>query len=122
MENTSTPVKAGAMDELEAIKAMTALAQAQRLRAFRLLVVAGPEGLTPGVIAEQLDIAPSALSFHLKELTHSGLATAEARGRNLIYRADFDRMNALLTYLTEHCCAGQTCAVNPYPENRTTAC
>jgi DNA-binding transcriptional ArsR family regulator len=64
-----------------------------------------------GVMAEQLDIAASALSFHLKELVHSGLASCEPRGRNLIYRANFEHMNALLTYLTEHCCQGQACAV-----------
>ena len=62
-------------------------------------------------MAEQLDIAASALSFHLKELVHSGLASCEHRGRNLIYRANFDHMTALLAYLTEHCCQGQTCAV-----------
>ena len=97
------------LDERAAVKALAALAQAQRLRAFRALVVAGPEGLTPGVVAERLKIAPSALSFHLKELLHAGLVSSESRGRNLIYRASFDRMNALLAYLTEHCCKGQAC-------------
>ena len=97
--------------ETHAVKSLAALAQAQRLRAFRALVVAGTDGLTPGVMAEQLDIAASALSFHLKELVHSGLASCEPRGRNLIYRANFDHMTALLAYLTEHCCQGQTCAV-----------
>ena len=97
--------------ETHAVKSLAALAQAQRLRAFRALVVAGADGLTPGVMAEQLDIAASALSFHLKELVHSGLASCEPRGRNLIYRANFDHMTALLAYLTEHCCQGQACAV-----------
>ena len=96
------------MDEASAVKALAALAQSQRLRAFRALVVAaGPDGLTPGVMAAQLGVAPSALSFHLKELSHSGLVSAEARGRNLIYRASFDHMAALLDYLTAHCCQGQ---------------
>jgi DNA-binding transcriptional ArsR family regulator len=94
------------IDEGVAVKALAALAQAQRLRAFRALVAAGPEGMTPGALAEQLGIARSALSFHLKELTHSGLASSEPRGRNLIYRASFDRMAGLLAYLTEHCCQG----------------
>jgi DNA-binding transcriptional ArsR family regulator len=97
------------MDETSAVKALGALAQAQRLRAFRALVAAGPQGLTPGVMAEQLGVASSALSFHLKELSHSGLVSAEARGRNLIYRANFDHMTALLDYLTAHCCQGQAC-------------
>ena len=99
-----------ALDELSAVKALAALAQAQRLRAFRALVVAGPGGLTPGVMAEQLGVAPSALSFHLKELAHSGLVSSEPRGRNLIYRADIGQMNALLAYLTEHCCEDQACS------------
>lgn len=93
-----------------AVTSLAALAQTQRLRAFRALVVAGPDGLTPGVIAEKLEMAPSALSFHLKELSHAGLVSSEARGRNLIYRAEFARMNALLAYLTEHCCQGESCA------------
>jgi ArsR family transcriptional regulator, arsenate/arsenite/antimonite-responsive transcriptional repressor len=103
------------LDESTAVKALAALAQAQRLRAFRALVVAGPEGLTPGALAEPLGIAASALSFHLKELSHAGLASSEARGRNLIYRANFGQMNALLDYLTEHCCAGGTCELPSQP-------
>ena len=99
------------MDEASAVKALAALAQGQRLRAFRALVVAGPDGLTPGVMAEQLAVAPSLLSFHLKELAYSGLVSSEARGRNLIYRADFAHMSALLNYMTKHCCQGEACAV-----------
>ena len=96
-------------DETQAVQALAALAQAQRLRAFRALVVAGPQGLTPGAMALQLAVTPSALSFHLKELAHAGLVHREPRGRHLVYRADFGRMNALLAYLTEHCCGGQPC-------------
>lgn len=99
------------LDESAAVKALGALAQAQRLRAFRALVVAGPDGLTPGTMAEQLGVAPSALSFHLKELVYSGLVSSEARGRNLIYRADFAHMTALLNYMTKHCCQGAACVV-----------
>ena len=106
-------LKPGVLGESAAVKALAALAQAQRLRAFRALVVAGPDGLTPGAMAEQLGVAPSALSFHLKELSHSGLVSSEARGRNLIYRANFGQMNALLGYLTEHCCEGGACEVGP---------
>ena len=102
-------VAASTLDETAALKALAALAQTQRLRAFRALVVAGPGGLTPGAMAEQLAVAPSALSFHLKELSYSGLVSSEARGRNLIYRANFPQMNGVLRYLTEHCCGGQPC-------------
>ena len=103
------------IDESSAVKSLAALAQAQRLRMFKALVVAGPGGMTPGAITEQLGASNSALSFHLKELSHSGLVTCEQRGRNLIYRADFSRMNALLGYLTEHCCQGAGCAAVALP-------
>ncbi len=99
--------------ENAALRSLAALAQAQRLRACRALVVAGPAGLTPGLLAVQLDISPSALSFHLKELVHAGLASSEPDGRHLVYRANFTQMDALLAYLTEHCCQGAACEISP---------
>jgi ArsR family transcriptional regulator, arsenate/arsenite/antimonite-responsive transcriptional repressor len=111
MEMIEEKPKLQAIDESAAVRGLAALAQAQRLRAFRALVVAGPGGLTPGAMAAQLGVAPSALSFHLKELSHAGMVTSEARGRNLIYRASIKQMNALLGYLTEHCCGGEPCGV-----------
>lgn len=106
-------MKKSKFSEDDALGALAALAQAQRLRAFRALVVAGPEGQTPGVLAEELGISPSALSFHLKELVHAGLAGSEPDGRRLIYRANFARMDALLAYLTRHCCQGASCEITP---------
>jgi ArsR family transcriptional regulator len=97
------------MKEFDVINALAALAQATRLRAFRALVVAGPEGLTPGAMAEALALPAATLSFHLKELMHAGLVSQERQGRNLIYRAEFGQMNALLAYLTDQCCQGQPC-------------
>lgn len=99
--------------ETDALKSLAALAQAQRLRAFRALVGAGPEGLTAGALAEALAISPSALSFHLKELAHAQLVSSEPQGRFLVYRANFGQMDALLTYLTEHCCQGAACEISP---------
>ena len=99
------------MDETRVVTSLAALAHAQRLRVFRALVVAGSAGLTPSVMAEGLDVARNALSFHLKELLHANLVTCKQHGRNLIYRAAYDQMNGLLAYLTENCCAGETCAV-----------
>lgn len=113
------------MNEAQTVSALSALAHAQRLRAFRALVIAGPEGLTPSAMAEQLDVTRSALSFHLKELTRANLVTVEQQGRNLIYRADFSHMNGLLGYLTEHCCQGGTCEVTEFPDSsrpRTSCC
>jgi DNA-binding transcriptional ArsR family regulator len=103
------------MEESDIVKALAALAQAARLRAFRALVVAGPQGLTPGALAQALEVPASTLSFHLKELSHAGLISQERDGRNLIYRADYERMNDLLTSLTEHCCQGQPCPELPSP-------
>ncbi|MFD4836578.1 ArsR/SmtB family transcription factor [Achromobacter sp. NPDC058515] len=100
------------MNEDQAVSALNALAHAQRLRVFRALVVAGPSGLTPSVLADQLGVARNTLSFHLKELSHASLVTVEQQGRNLIYRADFSQMNGLLGYLTEHCCEGASCEVS----------
>lgn len=100
------------MDPNEVVKSLAALAQPVRLQVFRALVVSGASGLTPGTMAEALDIPPNTLSFHLKELTHAGLVTQERASRHIIYRAAYDRMNALLGYLTENCCAGAACAVD----------
>ncbi|GAA5236253.1 helix-turn-helix transcriptional regulator [Verticiella sediminum] len=100
------------MNEDEAVSALGALAHTQRLRVFRALVIAGPEGLTPSVLAERLDVARNTLSFHLKELAHAGLVTIEQQGRNLIYRAEYGQMNGLIGHLTEHCCRGGECEVS----------
>ena len=118
MKKTQSKTATDGLDEDMAVTSLAALAQALRLRAFRALVVAGPAGLTPGVIADQLGMTPSALSFHLKELSLAGLVSSEARGRNLIYRAEFARMNALLSYLTEQCCQGESCAAVPTPSQK----
>ncbi len=99
------------MEEKDVVQSLAALAQPVRLQVFRALVVRGASGLTPGAMAEGLGIPPNTLSFHLKELTHAGLVTQERASRNIIYRAAFDRMNALLGYLTENCCQGADCAV-----------
>jgi DNA-binding transcriptional ArsR family regulator len=97
------------MNEIDAVRSLAALAQEMRLRVFRALVVAGTQGLTPGALAEQLEVAPNTLSFHLKELTHSNLVSQERQGRHLIYRASIATMNELLGFLTENCCRGEEC-------------
>ena len=104
------------MEEKNAVALLAALAQGMRLRIFRALVGAGPQGLTPGALSATLDVPASTLSFHLKELTHSGLVTQERDGRHLIYRPALEQMNALLAYLTAHCCQGVdggNCEISP---------
>ena len=92
------------MDEHRAVLALGALAQETRLALYRLLVAEGPLGLPAGAIAERLGVAPSSLSFHLQQLLHAGLVTQRRAGRQLIYAAEYETMNALLAYLTENCC------------------
>jgi len=72
------------MDEKSAVVSLSALAQGMRLRVFRALVGAGPQGFTPGALSATLDVPASTLSFHLKELTQAGLVSQERDGRNLI--------------------------------------
>lgn len=97
------------MEESDVVRALAALAHPARLQVFRALVVVGQPGLTPGTMAQGLAMPAATLSFHLKELVHAGLATQERAGRNIVYRAAYDRMNAVLGYLTAHCCQGAGC-------------
>ena len=101
------------MENKHVIKALAALAQPNRLQIFRSLVVKGHEGLTPALLAQALGLPANTLSFHLKELMNADLITQERSGRNLIYRAQYDRMNAVLAYLTQNCCQGDECEVSP---------
>ena len=101
------------MENKYVIKALAALAQPNRLQIFRSLVVKGHEGLTPALLAQALGLPANTLSFHLKELMNADLISQERSGRNLIYRAQYDRMNAVLAYLTQNCCQGDECEVNP---------
>jgi DNA-binding transcriptional ArsR family regulator len=94
------------MKDSDALAALTALSQENRLAVFRLLVQAGPEGLPAGHVAEALDIAPSALTFHFDRLRSAGLVTARREGRSMIYAAHFETMNTLLAFLTDNCCQG----------------
>ena len=96
-------------DEDSVVRALAALASGLRLRIFRLLVVGGRSGLTPGAIAEQFGLPAASLSFHLKELVDAGLATRSRDGRHLIYRAAFDRIDTVIAYLTANCCRGESC-------------
>lgn len=98
------------MTTSDALAGLGSLAQETRLEVFRLLVRRGPDGLSAGAIAEELDVPASSLSFHLQQLMHAGMVTQERRSRQLIYAADYHRMNALVAYLTENCCAGASCA------------
>jgi DNA-binding transcriptional ArsR family regulator len=101
------------MNTNEVVDALGALAHEHRLRAYRLLVEEGPEGLNAGAIAERLDLAPSSLTFHLQHLHRAGLITQRRDSRQLIYAADFGAMNALVGYLTENCCGSGSPGCEP---------
>ncbi|MEE4212996.1 MAG: metalloregulator ArsR/SmtB family transcription factor [Parvularcula sp.] len=105
------------------IRAMSALAQENRLAAFRLLVQAGEQGVAAGVLAEKLDVPPSSMSFHLAQLSNAGLVTQRRESRSIIYSADYTAMNGLMGYLTENCCGGMSCSEDatclPSPQRKS---
>jgi DNA-binding transcriptional ArsR family regulator len=94
------------MEKTDAVAALAALAQDNRLDVFRLLVQAGPEGMPAGAVADALDLAPNTLTFHFDRLRQAGLVTVRREGRSMIYATRFETMNALLSFLTENCCRG----------------
>jgi ArsR family transcriptional regulator len=110
------------MKTKSAVIALAALAQDKRLAIFRLLVEAGPAGVPAGGIAARLGIAAPTLSFHLKELLHAGLVEAEPQGRFIVYRADFNSINALVGYLTENCCRASGTRTTECAPGAATAC
>jgi ArsR family transcriptional regulator, arsenate/arsenite/antimonite-responsive transcriptional repressor len=95
------------MEKEQAIATLAALAQENRLDAFRLLVQAGPEGMAAGEVAAALNVPANTLSFHFDRLRNAGLVKVQRRSRSLIYSAKYETMNALLGYLTENCCQGK---------------
>lgn len=104
------------MDSNIAIRSLAALAHESRLAVFRMLVTAGPDGLPAGEIAQQLNVSPSSLSFHLKDLSHAELVASRQEGRYVFYSANFDAMSELIGFLTENCCAGVPCATVDAPK------
>jgi ArsR family transcriptional regulator, arsenate/arsenite/antimonite-responsive transcriptional repressor len=94
------------MEKSDAIAALAALAQDNRLDVYRLLVQAGPDGMPAGAVAEALDLAPNTLTFHFDRLRVAGLVTVRREGRSMIYAARYEAMNGLIAFLTENCCQG----------------
>lgn len=99
----------------DAVRALGALAQDHRLKAYRLLVQAGAAGMAAGAVAEALGVPPSSVSFHLAQLAHAGLVNQQRNGRSIVYRADYAAMDGLLAYLTENCCGGEPCGADAQP-------
>src|SRR5579864_4300026 len=101
------------METSDAVAALAALAQDNRLEIFRLLVQAGPDGLAAGRVAEELDLAPNTLTFHFDRLRGAGLVTVRRDGRSMIYAARYETMTGLLAFLTENCCQGLSASSVP---------
>jgi DNA-binding transcriptional ArsR family regulator len=106
------------MNTQTAVRALAALAHDSRLEIFRLLVQAGPHGVSAGEIAEQLSIPASTLSFHMKSLSHAGLVESRHQRRFIYYSANFEGMNALVGYLGENCCGGRPCVPAAAPARK----
>ena len=103
------------MDTNLVVRALGALAHESRLAIFRTLVVAGRDGMAAGEIAQQVGLAQSSLSFHLKDLSHADLVKSRQDGRFVIYTANFDAMAGLVGFLTENCCSGAACPASDLP-------
>jgi ArsR family transcriptional regulator, arsenate/arsenite/antimonite-responsive transcriptional repressor len=109
------------MEVLTAVSSLSALAQKSRLEIFRLLIQAGRNGVPAGKIGEELDLPLSTLSFHLSQLKQTGLVSYRREGRILFYSANYQAMNALMSFLTENCCRGQpdNCLATNYCEDKS---
>jgi len=97
------------MKILDAVDRLAALGHSTRLAIFRLLMQAGDEGLSAGVIGEKLDLPPATLSFHLAHLNRVGLIAGRQQSRFIFYAADYEAMDELIAYLTDNCCGGKAC-------------
>ena len=95
------------MDILTAVPLLESLAHETRLGVFRLLVQAGPAGLSAGDIAERMNARQNTMSSHLAKLQRSGIISSQRDGRHIIYRADFDALGGLIIYLMNDCCGGK---------------
>ena len=105
-----------------AIQRLSAIAHEARLRVFRLLVKAGPEGLAAGEIATKLKVPANTLSAQLLVLSNAGLLRARREGRSIIYAIHFEAMRDLLVFLTEDCCGGRAEMCGPLAEVARGAC
>jgi ArsR family transcriptional regulator len=103
------------MEEEQVIAAFAALAQETRLRAFRLLVKAGPEGLAAGSLSDALGIPHNTLSFHLGQLSNAGLVTSRRDGRSILYAAEFGFVQGLIRFLVENCCSADIATLRDDP-------
>lgn len=109
-------------DLTSTLKRLSALSQETRLLTFRVLMEAGADGMLAGAIAEYLELPPNKLSGHLTKLVNSGLVSVKRDGRHMIYRAEIEAVNQLLSMLVENCCHGNPEVCAPLAELRSVSC
>lgn len=110
------------MDEQQTIAALAALAQPTRLRTFRLLVEREPEGVPAGELAKLVDVPQNTMSAHLATLSQAGLIHGQRQSRSIIYRVDLDRFRAVMLYLLQDCCGGNSSLCAPLISDLTPCC
>jgi DNA-binding transcriptional ArsR family regulator len=102
------------METMQAIEALSSLAQETRLAVFRLLIKEAPDGLPAGAVAERLGVPNATLSFHLSQLTRSGLIQSRRDGRTIWYSPNLENVRELLSFLLEDCCGGRGDICKPF--------
>jgi len=107
------------MDINKSISIFDTLSQETRLRAFRLLVKAGPTGLAAGLLSEELGTPHNTLSFHLNHLSNSGVVSSRKEGRSVIYSANFEVMHDLISFLVKDCCSAEFASMR---KDKVTGC
>lgn len=107
------------MDIQQALILFDALSQETRLSVFRLLVQAGPEGMSAGTLSEALGTPHNTLSFHLNHLSNAGIVSSRRAGRSVIYSANFPRMRELIGFMVKDCCSADFASIR---EDHKTGC
>ncbi len=110
------------MDITAASKALGALSQESRLKAFRMLVRSGADGIAAGKIADALEVPHNTMSTHLSTLVNAGLVTSRRESRSIIYSIDFNGTRDLLSFLVEDCCQGNPDVCLPVLESVLPGC
>jgi DNA-binding transcriptional ArsR family regulator len=110
------------MDHIEAIAALSALAQSTRLDTFRLLVAREPEGIPAGELARLIEVPQNTMSTHLAILARARLIVGERQSRSIIYRADLERFREVALYLLKDCCGGRADLCAPLIADLTPCC
>ena len=95
------------MESNQAIDVFTALSQATRLDAFKLIITREPQGMPAGEVARLMDVPQNTMSSHLAILTRAGLIEAARQGRSIVYRAVLERVREIANFLVQDCCGGR---------------